>query len=176
MWINSLYLWPVICSKNPCSRYLLFRWGSCRWLAPGHTACGWQGQDKIWSGHNPFGILSYSVRNSENTDNCWQFLGSLSHFHYSPVPRPNQSSQSTGRVTVGFQDTKYMVSTATTSNSPNTHWVSASQFYSDTKSRELVQILHVEGSKLSSILMTVNGCDLIKPRKHENSITLLHVQ
>ena len=87
MWINSLYLWLVICSKNPCNRHLLYRWGNCRWLALGHRACGWQGEDKILSScHNPFDILSYSARNSENTDNWHEFLGSVSYFHYSPVP------------------------------------------------------------------------------------------
>lgn len=48
MWINSLYLWSVICSKNPCSRYLLFRWESSRQHAPVHTACLY----RLWKTYN----------------------------------------------------------------------------------------------------------------------------
>ena len=112
MWINSLYLWLVICSKSPCNRYLLFRG-----FSPGHMACGWQGQDKILPCHNPFDVLSYSPRNSENTDNWWQLLGAVLYFHYSPVPRTHLSSQNTGRLRLDFPNTTSLVSLETTCNS-----------------------------------------------------------
>ena len=110
MWINSLYLWLAVCSKKSSAIYLLFRRGSCRWLAVGHMACGRQGQDKILPCCNPFVTLSCSASNSENTNNCWELLGSVSHVHYSPVPRTHLSSQTTGRVNLGFPDTKCGIS------------------------------------------------------------------
>ena len=82
MQINSLCL--VICSKNPCSMYLLFRWGNCSWLVPEHTACGWQDWDKKLPCLNSFAVLHYSARNSENIDNLWEFLGAVCYFHYAP--------------------------------------------------------------------------------------------
>ena len=82
MQINSLCL--VICSKNPCSMYLLFRWGNCSWLVPEHTACGWQDWDKKLPCLNSFAVLHYSARNSENIDNLWEFLGAVCYLHYSP--------------------------------------------------------------------------------------------
>lgn len=84
MQINSLYLCLVIWSKNPCSTYLLFRWGNCRWLVPEYTAYGWQGWDKKFPCLNSFDILCYSARNSENINNLWEFLGAVCYFHYSP--------------------------------------------------------------------------------------------
>ena len=59
MWINTLYLWPVICSKNPCSRYLLFRWGSSRRPAPGHTACLWKVRTRY--GHVTTHLIYYPI-------------------------------------------------------------------------------------------------------------------
>ena len=59
MWINSLYLWSVICSKNPCSRYLRFRWGSSRRPAPGHTACVWQVRTRY--GHVTTHLIYYPI-------------------------------------------------------------------------------------------------------------------
>ena len=72
MWIRSLYLWLVISSQNSSSTYLLFRWGL--WMTCQRThgmRVTWSKQDISW--HNPLDTLSYSVLNSENTNNCQSF-------------------------------------------------------------------------------------------------------
>lgn len=120
MQIHSLYLCLVICSKNPCSMYLLFRWGNCRWLVPEHAACGWQGWDKKLPCLNSFDILHYSARNSENIDNLWEFLGAACYFHYSPsqdsrqLPRPRESES-------GLPWHQICGVSCKKSNTPNTH-------------------------------------------------------
>ena len=85
MWISCLNLWLVICSQNLGSTYLLFRWGlymTC-WRTYGLRVTG---SEQDTPCHNPLDTLSYSAWNSENTDNWWQLLGAVSHFHYSPGP------------------------------------------------------------------------------------------
>ena len=146
MWINSLYLWLVICSKSPCNRYLLFRG-----FSPGHMACGWQGQDKILPCHNPFDVLSYSPRNSENADNWWQLLGTVSHFHYSPGPAIAWAPKAQGRVSwVSLTPNMWCLSKQHPIPQTPTG-CATTQFNSDRKSGELTYILHVEVSELSSL-------------------------
>ena len=96
MWISCLYLWLVICSKNSCSTYLLFRWGlymTC-WKTYGLRVTG---SEQDTPRHNPLDTLSYSAWNSENTDNWWQLLGTVSHFHYSPGPALTWAPKAQGR-------------------------------------------------------------------------------
>ena len=90
-------------------------WTDCsdedyRWLAWGLMAWGWYGPNKTLLSQNPLDTLSYSGRNSEHMDKCWEPLGAVSYFHYSPVPRTHLSSQSTGRLSLVFPDTKSVVS------------------------------------------------------------------
>ena len=70
MWISCLYLWLVICSKNSCSTYLLFRWGlwmTC-WRTHGMRMTGSE-QDTTQLIHYP--ILPGTLKIPVTGDSFW---------------------------------------------------------------------------------------------------------
>ena len=84
MWISCFYWWLVICSQNSCSTYLLFRWGL--YMNDGDT---WFEGDKAWTRYTLSQPTWYTILlclELRNSDNWWQLLGAVSHFHYSPGP------------------------------------------------------------------------------------------
>ena len=166
MWLTSLYIWLVICSKThvtciPCSDKKIAD------DLPQDMAGGWQGQEKILASYNPFDTPPNSPRNSkiETTENSFWLQCVLSLFPLfgaSPEPQITRESDS------GFiPHTKYVVSWPRATDSPNIHWVSNKSFHFWWELMELLQILEVEGSRLSSVHMPAmrsrlnHACDQI---------------
>ena len=139
--------------KNPCNMHPLFRWENCRCLAPAHGM--WvAGPGKILSNYNSSGTLPDSARKSGKIDNWEQFLDAMSYCHCSPVLEHLWASESQGRRSLVFSQTTNMC--CSYKHKPISQipiGCPTSPFTSDLKFMELLQILQVTGSRLSSVQM-----------------------
>ena len=180
MWFKSLYSWLVISSKThatciPCSAEKIAD------VLPQDMACEWQGQDKILSNYNSSDTLPDSARKSGKIDNWEQFLDAMPYCHCSPFLEHLWAPESQGRMSLGFSQTtnmccpyKHKPISQTLIGCP------ASPFTSDLKFMELLQILQVTGSRLSSVQMpatrsrVTHACDQMA--KIRESISHLHIQ
>ena len=121
MWIRCLYWWPVICSQNSCSTYLLFRWG--RYMTCRRThGLRLKGPNKI---HPVTTHLIYypTLPGTLKTLILVRASGCSVPLSLLAWPSTPLSFQITRESELGLFDTKYMVSLKTTSNSSNTHGV-----------------------------------------------------
>ena len=106
-------------------------------------------------------------------NNLWvqYVLPLLPLFEASPEPPVTGESDSGF-----FPHTKYVVSLPTAADSPNTHWVFNKSIYFWWESMELLQILKVGGSRLSSVQMPAmrswvnHACDQITKMEGQASL------
>ena len=151
MWISCFYWWLVICSQNSRSTYLLFRWGL--YMNDGDT---WFEGDKARTRYTLSQPTWYTILlclELRNSDNWWQLLGAVSHFHYSPGPALTWAPKAQGRASwVSLTPNMWCPSKQHPILQTPTGCATA-QFNAHRKSGELIYILHVEVSELSSVQM-----------------------
>ena len=142
MWISCFYWWLVICSQNSCSTYLLFRWGL--YMNDGDT---WFEGDKARTRYTLSQPTWYTILlclELRNSDNWWQLLGAVSHFHYSPGPALTWAPKAQGRASwVSLTPNMWCLS----KQYPATQTpmgCATTQFNSKRKSGEVTCIRHVE--------------------------------